>query len=200
MLISRSRNLPRQLGTSLVEVMVTLAILSFSLLGIAGLQSKIGVAEMESYQRSQALVALSQMTERLTSNAANAPAYVTVAPVGTGDNQPADCTGIAPGPNRDLCDWSNALKGTSEVSAGASVGAMMSGRGCIIQEQPLITTLGACSAGIYRVTIVWQGMAQTAVAPASAPVLACGTGLYGGADTYRRLVSATVTVPAASCY
>lgn len=200
MLINRSGNLPRQLGTSLVEVMVTLAILSFALLGIAGLQSKIGVAEMESYQRSQALVALSQMTERLTSNTANALAYVTAAPVGTGDNQPADCTGIAPGANRDLCEWSNTLKGTSETSAGASVGAMMSGRGCIIQEQAPITALGACTAGIYRVTVVWQGMAQTAVPAASANVLACGTGLYGGTDAYRRLVSATVTVPTTSCY
>ena len=200
MLISHSRNLPRQLGTSLVEVMVTLAILSFSLLGIAGLQSKIGVAEMESYQRSQALVALSQMTERITSNTANAALYVTAAPAGTGDNQPADCTAIAPGPNRDLCDWSNTLKGTSETSAGASVGAMMSGRGCIIQEQAPVTTLGACSAGIYRVTVVWQGMAPTAVPPASANVLACGTGLYGATDASRRLVSATVTVPSSTCY
>ena len=41
-------------GSSLVEVMVTLVILAFGLLGVAGLQTKVGVAEMESYQRAQA--------------------------------------------------------------------------------------------------------------------------------------------------
>ena len=49
-------------GSSLVEIMVTLVILAFGLLGVAGLQTKVGVAEMESYQRAQALLALSQMT------------------------------------------------------------------------------------------------------------------------------------------
>jgi len=205
MLISHTRKFPRQLGTSLIEVLVTLAILSFALLGIAGLQSKIGVAEMESYQRSQALVALSQMTERMTSNTANAAAYVTAAPVGTGDAQPADCTGIAPGPNRDLCEWSNTLKGTGETSgAGASVGGMMAGRGCIAQVQAANPTLGTCTTGIYQVSVVWQGMAPT-VAPVTAipalvPAIACGAGLYGGNDAYRRLVSATVSVATTTCY
>lgn len=195
MLNNRSTAGPRQLGTSLVEVMVTLAILAFSLLGIAGLQSKIGVAEMESYQRAQALVALSQMTERMTANTANAAAYVTAAALGTGDTEPADCTGIAQGANRDLCDWSNTLKGASETSGAASVGAMMAGRGCITQVQAPNPTLGVCTAGVYQVAVAWQGMAPTAV-----PALACAAGQYGNNDAYRRLVSATVTVPTTSCY
>ena len=196
------RNPPRQAGTSLVEVMVTLAILSFSLLGIAALQSKIGTAEMESYQRAQALVALSQMTERLSANTANAAAYVTAAPLGTGDTEPADCVGAGlTGPALDLCEWSNTLKGTGETSgAGASVGGLMSGRGCITGVPP-VPTLGVCTAGAYTVAVVWQGMAATVNPPASAAVTACGTGLYGTAnDTTRRLVSATVTIPTTSCY
>ena len=191
----------RQAGTSLVEVMVTLAILSFSLLGIAALQSKIGTAEMESYQRAQALVALNQMTERLSSNTANAAAYVTAAPLGTGDAEPADCIGAGlTGAALDLCEWSNTLKGSAETSGGgASVGAMMSGRGCITGVPPN-PALGVCTAGVYTVAVVWQGMAASAVPPASAAVLACGTGLYGPDDTTRRLVSATVTIPTTSCY
>ena len=186
----------RQTGSSLVEVMVTVAILAFALLGIAGLQSKIGVAEMESYQRAQALVALSQMTERLAANTANAVAYVTGNTIGTGDAQPANCTGIAQGPNRDLCEWSNTLKGTGETSGGgASAGGMLAGRGCITQVQAPNPALGVCAAGIYQVSVVWQGMAPTVV-----PALACGAGLYGGNDAFRRLVSATVTVPTTSCY
>jgi type IV pilus assembly protein PilV len=186
----------RQIGSSLIEVLVTVSILAFALLGIAGLQSKIGVAEMESYQRAQALVALSQMTERLGSNTANAAAYVTGNTLGTGDAQPANCTAIAQGPNRDLCEWSNTLKGSGETSGGgASVGGMMSGRGCITQVQAPNPALGVCTAGIYQVSVVWQGMAPTVV-----PALACGAGLYGGNDANRRLVSATVSVPTTACY
>ena len=195
-------NFSRQAGTSLVEVMVTLAILSFSLLGIAALQSKIGTAEMESYQRAQALVALSQMTERLSSNTANAAAYVTAAPLGTGDAEPADCIGAGlTGAGLDLCEWSNALKGSGETSGGgASVGAMMSGRGCISGVAPN-PALGVCTAGVYTVVVVWQGMSPTVApaSPAAVPALACGQGLYG-ADTNRRLISATVSVPTTSCY
>lgn len=196
MLSCHAGNLRRHAGTSLIEVMVTLAILSFSLLGIAALQSKIGTAEMESYQRAQALVALSQMTERMSSNTANAAAYVTAAPVGTGDAQPADCTGAGlTGANLDLCEWSNALKGAGETAGGASVGAMMSGRGCVTQLQAPNPALGVCTAGLYQVSVVWQGTVPTAV-----PALACGAGLYGGNDAYRRLISATVSVPTTSCY
>lgn len=194
MLSSRPSRSPRQLGSSLIEVLVTVAILAFSLLGIAGLQSKIGIAEMESYQRAQALVALSQMTERIASNTANAGAYVTGNTIGTGDNQPATCTGIAQGPNRDLCEWSNSLKGSGETSGAASVGAMMGGRGCITGVAPNPAP-GVCTAGTYQVSVAWQGMAPTA-----APALACGTGLYGANDAFRRVVSATVSVPTTSCF
>jgi type IV pilus assembly protein PilV len=182
-------------GSSLIEVLVTLLILAFGLLGVAGLQSKVGVAEMEAYQRAQALLALSQMTERLSANTAQAASYVSNA-VGTGDVQPADCTGIAPGPNRDLCEWSNTLKGVSETSGGgASTGGMVAGRGCITQLQAPNPALGVCTAGVYQVSVAWQGMAPTV-----APALACGTGLYGANDAYRRVISATVSVPTTSCY
>lgn len=183
-------------GTSLIEALVTIVILAFGLLGVAGLQTKIGVAEMESYQRAQALLALAQMTESMSANPAQAAAYVSNTPLGTGDAQPAACTGIAPGPNRDLCEWSNTLKGNNETSAaGASTGAMSGGRGCVTQVQAPNPALGVCSAGVYQVSVAWQGMAPTAV-----PALACAAGLYGGNDAYRRVMAATVTVPTTSCY
>jgi type IV pilus assembly protein PilV len=182
-------------GSSLVEIMVTLVILAFGLLGVAGLQTKVGVAEMESYQRAQALLALSQMTERMSANTANAASYVSNTPVGTGDAQPTDCSGIAPGANRDLCEWSNTLKGTTETLAGASTGGLSGGRGCVTQVQAPNPALGVCSAGIYQVSVAWQGMAPTAT-----PVLACATGQYGANDAYRRVIAATVYVPTTSCY
>lgn len=185
-------------GTSMVEVLVTLVILAFGLLGVAGLQSKIGVAEMESYQRAQALVALTQMTERLSAtNIAQAPNYVSNN-VGTGDTQPANCSAIAQGPNRDLCQWSNTLKGTTENSAaGASTGGLTGGRGCITQVQAQNPALGVCASGIYQVSVAWQGMAPTAAPPANQ---ACAAGQYGANDAYRRVIAATVSFPTTSCF
>ena len=191
-----NRHLPNAAhGASMVEVLVTLVILAFGLLGVAGLQTKIGTAEMESYQRAQALLVLSQMVDRMSNNTANAVAYVTNGTVGTGDNQPANCNGIAPTANYDLCEWSNTLKGAAEQAAltNASVGAMVGARGCVTQLQAENPTLGVCTTGIYQVSIAWQGMTRTAV---PAPALACGAGLYGG---YRRVIAATVSVPTTSC-
>jgi len=185
----------RARGTSLIEVLVTIVILAFGLLGVAGLQSKIGVAEMESYQRAQALLALSQMTERLSANTAQAASYVTAGTVGTGDAQPTDCSGIAAGPNHDLCEWSNALKGASEQRSGANAGGMVGARGCVTQLQAPNPALGVCTAGVYQVAVAWQGMVATAT-----PALACGTGLYGASDGFRRTIAATVSVGTTSCY
>src|SRR5258708_24566203 len=84
---SQQRHASQQ-GTSLVEVLVTLVILAFGLLGVAGLQAKMSLAEMESYQRSQALLALAEMTERMSANPAQAANYVVAGTIGTGDAQP----------------------------------------------------------------------------------------------------------------
>jgi len=186
----------RSRGVSIVEVLVTMVILAFGLLGVAGLQTRIGAAEMESYQRAQALLALSLMTERISANAAQAANYVTAGALGTGDAEPADCTTIAQGPNRDLCDWSNALKGAGEQSGGANTGAMIGARGCVAQLQAPNPALGVCTAGVYQVSVAWQGT----VATAAQPGLACAAGLYGANDAFRRVVAATVSTATTGCY
>jgi type IV pilus modification protein PilV len=73
-----SLQVPRaQAGTSLIEVLVTIVILAIGLLGLAGLQSRLQVSEMESYQRAQALVLLNDMVGRIEANRTNAASYVT---------------------------------------------------------------------------------------------------------------------------
>jgi type IV pilus assembly protein PilV len=185
----------RQRGVSLVEVLVTLVILAFGLLGVAGLQAKMSLAEMESYQRSQALIALTEMTERMSANPAQAANYVVAGIIGNGDNRPPDCTTIAPGPTRDLCEWSNSLKGASETKSGTSVGGSLGAVGCITQIQAINTALGVCTAGIYQVSVAWQGMNPTAATPA----LACGQGTFGADEAKRRVIAAAVTVGTTSC-
>jgi type IV pilus assembly protein PilV len=176
-------------------VLVTLLILAFGLLGVAGVQGKMSLAEMESYQRSQAVVALTDMVERMNANSAQAASYLNAGTVGTGDGQPADCTGIAPGPGRDLCEWSNALKGASEQQSAAKVGGMVGARGCITQLQAYNPALGVCSTGVYQVSVAWQGMSPTAT-----PALVCGQGSYGANEAYRRVVATTVSVGTTSCF
>ena len=185
----------RQRGVSLIEVLVTVLILAFGLLGVAGLQAKMSLAEMESYQRSQALLALTEITERMSASGAQAVNYVTAGTIGTGDAQPATCTAILPGPNRDLCEWSNSLKGASEKKSASNVGGMVGAVGCITQQQAINPTVGVCTAGIYQVSVAWQGLNPTA-----APALACGLGSFGANDAYRRVIAATVTVGTTSCY
>ena len=138
-------------GVTMLEVLITIVIVVFGLLGLAGLQARMQAAELESYQRTQALVLLQDMVDRITTNRKNAVQYVT-AGVGTGTAE-ADCT-LLNGHQRDLCEWSNALLGASEKSGGVKVGAMIGARGCI-------TNPVAAPPREFVIAIAWQGLTPT---------------------------------------
>jgi type IV pilus assembly protein PilV len=189
----------RQHGVSLVEVLVTLVILAFGLLGVAGLQAKMSLAEMESYQRSQALMALAEMTERMSANSALATSYLIAGTIGTG-TPTANCYPASPAPAlsvaaRDLCEWNISLQGASEQNAGTKVGGTMGAVGCITQLTASNPALHVCTAGIYQVSVAWQGMNPTQAPPQG---LSCGFGSFG-AETNRRVIAAKVTVGTTSC-
>lgn len=177
------RTLPRSLrhsrGTSLIEVLVTIIILTFGLLGLAALQGKANVAELESYQRGQALVLLQDMVSRMENNRASADIYKTTTALGSGtaDDDCGTFTSSATLATFDKCEWSKALKGASEVKSGTKQGAMINGRGCI-----------EAVAGIpnqYRIAVVWQGLTTT-IAPTTTT---CGSGLYDSEATRRAVTS-----------
>lgn len=175
--------LASQGGFSLLEVLITILLLSFGLLGISGLQAKIQVAETESFQRAQALLLAQDMTNRISANRTAAASYVTTSALGTGDDQPTSCAALT-GMSLDQCEWSLALKGASEKQAGtaASIGAMVGARGCI-------ELVAASNPPLYRVTVVWQGMSTL-----KPPSFSCGINLYG-ADGLRRAVAGFVSIP-----
>jgi type IV pilus assembly protein PilV len=133
----------------------------------------------------------------MSANPALAASYVVAGTIGTGDTRPLDCTTVVAGPTRDLCEWSNSLKGQSETKSGTPVGGTFGAVGCITQVQAINPALGVCNAGIYQVSVAWQGMNPTQ-APAAG--LACGLGSYGAKEAYRRVIAATVTVGTTSCY
>ena len=183
----------RQAGTTLIEVLVTVVLLAFGLLGIAAFQAKAQVGALEAYQRAQAVVLLEDLQARISGNPAGSAGYVTASPVGTGVAA-VDCTGVAAGSARDLCEWGAMLRGAAETQGTTSVGAMIGARGCIEQIQARNTTKGLCKPGIYRATVAWQGMH-----PTQAPVLTCGKDSYGTNDNMRRAISVRIAVGTPNC-
>src|SRR3546814_647895 len=140
-----------QMGFTLIEVLVTLLVIALGLLGLANLQAKMHLTEVEAYQRAQATLLLHDIGGRLrAAGNAGVASYVTGtgAPLGTGVVDD-DCSTLS-GADQDLCEWSGALKGSSETKAGAQVGTLIGGRGCVEQIQASDSTAGVCAAGIYR--------------------------------------------------
>jgi len=185
-------------GFSMIEVLITIVILMIGLLGLAGLQTKALTAQMEAYQRSQALILLKDMASRIEANRINADHYLTYGtPRGTGFNSSAvlDCSGLA-GSNLDLCEWHNALLGAAETQSGANVGAMIGARGCITRTVALATGVPAQ----YLIAVAWQGLNSTA-APSTtvAQPITCGTGQYKDTtgtvnEALRRVVALPVNI------
>lgn len=201
-----------QIGTSLIEVLVTLVILMIGLLGIAGLQIQAHQAELESYQRVQALILLQDMVDRINANRNVASCYAvttdtangkpflgTSLPVADYANPAAlvCAAGTAAQQNlalADLAAWDQTLQGAMETTGGGMVGAMIGARGCIVQED--------AANRIYRVSVAWQGKMKT-IDPTTVSSffdgvdvkdkMTCGKGNYSD-ERMRRIVSAALRI------
>ena len=186
-------------GFTLLEVLITLIILAIGMLGLANLQSKIHVAEIESYQRAHAVLLLQDMIDRINSNRGDAATYADPEELGTltAEDCAAATLAAVPADNklarRDRCEWSDALLGASEKKGGNNVGALINARGCITEIQPVDSTAGVCQPGIYRVTVVWQGLHNTVI-----PGDACGAGNYGS-ENLRRAISMEISIGVPRC-
>lgn len=168
-------------GFSLIEVLVTIVILMVGLLGLAGLQGYALTSQLESYQRSQALILLKDMADRISANRIDAASYVTT--LGGDVACPAAGASVA---KTDLNEWCNALMGSAETTNGvANAGAMIGARGCIYETIAPASGVPAQ----YVVAVAWQGMNKTAV-----PVIDCGKDQYGADDSLRRVVALPVNI------
>lgn len=184
------RSLPKHrramAGASMIEVLVTLVVIAFGLLGMAGLQVRLQMSEMESYQRSQALFLLNDMANRIATNRNSALSYVTTAanPLGAGMTCATVTATVA---QSDLAEWCNALQGAGETTGTSKIGTLVGGRGCVERV-----------GSDYLVTVVWQGSTPISAPPAS---VACGANSYNGAtgtpcvnDLCRRPVTTLVRI------
>jgi type IV pilus assembly protein PilV len=177
-------------GFSMMEILITLIIIAVGLLGLAALETRSQQAEFESYQRSQALILLDDMVNRLNTNRDAAGCYQTTAAttggtyVGAGTTAITACTAYGGGAltramaDEDLSQWDSMLKGAGEKLNSNSVGSMIDARGCITRD---------VATNSYTVSVAWQGSIDT-IAPATNT---CGQGLYT-AETKRRVVSEVV--------
>ena len=150
-----------QRGALMIEVLVTIVILAIGLAGILQMQTRLQKSEVESYQRTQAIMLVNDMANRIATNRANAASYV----IGT-ETDPLSMgaevcpTALTTLQERDRVEWCNALKGASEVQSGSNVGSLIGGRGCVYERD---------GGSEYLVTVVWQGLT-----PISSPAVICG--------------------------
>ena len=179
----------RSKGFSIIEVLITLLVFSVGLLGYASLQNRAQKAQLEVYQRVYALNLIDYMTDQIRANPAAQGCYgLAGVEVGTGYSGSYSCSSYGTADTQAqvvaaVNEWSDLLKGSSEVSAGNNVGGLLNARGCIVYDNVNET---------YTVSVVWQGLVET-VAPTSTN---CGAASYGGsASKLRRAVTYRLQTP-----
>ncbi|MEN9544001.1 MAG: type pilus assembly protein PilV [Pseudomonadota bacterium] len=193
-------NAAPQRGFSLVEVLVTIVVITVGLLGMFALQSRGSVIEMEAYQRAQAIALAQDMEARIRNNRARFDATFRTAyaqetaPAVWGSAGSVNCPAGVVGAVAEGCQWGELLLGKGEtLGSGAAlteVGAMIGARGCVIASSA--PTDGAV--GEYFVVVVWQGL-QPSVDPASgSPAATCASTVNYGSGLRRGVVT-RVLVP-----
>lgn len=189
-------NLLKQAGSTLLEVMITLVIMVFGLLGIAGVQAEIHRLELESYQRSQAIVLLNNMADRMKANRSQAAkgVYAINGFVGIGSDVGGsgdDCSALT-GVDQDKCEWSKLLKGAAEKSGENPIGAMSEARGCISAFSQKIA--GYCQTG-YQIDVVWLAVTPSVVSQNTC----AGDQFAPEYGAYRRVISTRIATGASIC-
>jgi type IV pilus assembly protein PilV len=180
-----------------MEVLITMFILLVGLLGIGALQSQAQIAELESYQRAQALILLSDIVDRMNTNRStiscfnisNATSGVPYLGVGS-TFTPACAAGTATYntlADAAINDLDDLLKGDAEKLGGVSVGSMIGARGCMSYDAAT-ELAGTTGTGLYTVAVSWQGRSSLNV-----PTVNCGNNLYGP-EAQRRTVSTTLRI------
>lgn len=164
----------QQSGYAMIEVLVTMLIMAFGLLGYVGLQARTTLSQVEAYQRSQALILVRDMAQRMTLNRDFAALYVGE---DIGTTQQSSCSSLPTLAQRDLCEWSLLIQGAAEVdNSNRKLGAITNARACISSIGPRA----------YQVTLTWQGIQAT-----GAPKTLCGKDDFTN-ESLRRAVNVVV--------
>lgn len=159
-------------GFSLLEVLITLLIVSVGLLGLAGLHGRALNAETESFARGQALGLLQDIAQRFEANQIGSKnsiaAAINVTNLGTATYSCSAGNRV----NTDLCEWNASLKTTK---------ALPNVVGCV-------QAITASSEILF--SVAWQGR-DSGFSPSAAQ--SCGAGTITSA---RRVVTTRIRLPA----
>lgn len=187
----------REGGFTLLEVLISILLTVIGLLGLAGMQAFAHQAELESYQRAQALILLNDIVDRINANRRSAGCFAFTTDTTLGSPWIGDATapggGSALGTSNCPTGFENSftkaavdgavneldsiLKGAAETKGGAQVGAMIGARACV-----------SLTANVYTVVVSWQGMSE-----GFTPVVNCANNQYGS-ETRRRAVWTTLRI------
>jgi len=208
----------RNMGFSLIEVLVTIVILLVGLLGLAGLQARALTAQMESYQRSQALILLRDMADRIEANRNAATCYNITDPatgtsyLGTSSTLPIPAVATCATALKTIYDACHAVPLPSADATAAATTAVADMNewhnallgaaetqgtnkvGAMIGARGCVSQIVAPACGVpgeYLVAVAWQGFNSTA-----APAINCGAGVgnYGSSDALRRVVALPISI------
>lgn len=205
-------NLPNpQRGVSLIEVLVSLVILSLGVLAVVALQLVAKRNNADAGQRTIAAQLAYDLIERMRANcaAATLDAYRTATPLGDSSlSQPSTmCNAGTCTPEQlvtyDLWQWERALDGAAERLDGSNTGGLVQPRACVLGP-------AGGGDGVYTVAIAWRSNIEmpdrTDAEVAANPALGCGRdpqaagpNLYsktGNDNVYRRLITMPVYITA----
>jgi type IV pilus assembly protein PilV len=177
----------KDLGFSLVEMLVALFVFSVGLLAIAGLQTMSKQANFEALQRTAASQIAYGLLENIRINGDAIDTYLGNGELG------GNSLGVEPVPNckgnavcdatqkatHDLWFWEQVLDGNLEMSSNVGAGGLVTPALCI--NGP-----AGGGAGIYVVTVAWRGTVSMTNNTADG----CGAagGNYGADLEFRRIM------------
>ena len=171
-------------GFTLIDVLISVFILAFGMLALARVMAQSSLSEVEASQRSQAMMLVQDMSERINLNRKNAVAYVGSYSATWGPGGGADCSALR-GVNADVCEWQNdayewqnLLAGSTTLDGTSAIGAPIAARGCVISPAP----------NIYVIAVAWQGLVPTTGSDS-----ACGANAFDREEN-RRVFSTVVQI------
>lgn len=183
----------------MIEVLITLVIVAFGLLGIVAIQALSKKNNVDSLSQTIAAQLSLDILERMRGNSSaealltyynNAPnrgAPITSEPTPNCKTLATSCTPSQLA-QHDIWAWDQQLKGANERVGATLTGGLVSPTACI--DGP-----GGGASGLYVITIAWRAPTEI---PSDAAVT-CGalSGLYGANNEFRRTmtVQAYITLP-----
>ena len=177
---------PNSKGFSLIEVLVSLFVVSIGLLGIAGMELFSAQSGNEAVQRASAVWLSQEIMEKMRANPTALSSYVGVS-VGNGSlstpstdcgSSSASCKGTELA-TYDLWSWENLVDGATEKSGTTKTGGLDNPQGCI-------TGPAGGASGVYTIAIAWRG--NTSMGNPTTSTCGNTSGLYGASNEFRRVM------------